>query len=136
MAKKKVLKGSNESSREKRLHLPLGAGTSILDPRVQTVIDFMNANLHRRIRSTQLAEVAVLSSSRLSHIFKSETGLAPGEYLIGLRMEKARHLLTTSRLRIKEIMVMSGYYDKGLFARQFRKSFGLAPSIYRKAVST
>ena len=50
-------------------------------------------------------------------------------------MEKARQLLTTSRFRIKEIMVMSGYYDKGLFARQFRKSFGLAPSKYRKNVS-
>ena len=132
MAKKKVLKGSNDSSREKRIHLPLGAGTSILDPRVQTVIDFMNANLHRRIRSTQLAEVAVLSSSRLSHLFKGETGLSPGEYLIRLRMEKARHLLETTRLSVKQIMVMSGYGHKGLFAEHFNRYFHLAPSEYRR----
>ena len=133
-ASKRVSKRvSSESLRVDQSHVV--PGSTILDPRVQAVIDFMNANLQRRIRSTQLAEVAVLSSSRLSHLFKSETGLAPGEYLIRLRMEKARRLVTTTRLRIKEIMVMSGYDDKGLFARQFGKSFGVAPSKYRKNVS-
>jgi AraC-like DNA-binding protein len=100
------------------------------------VIDFLNANLHRRISLAGLAEEANISSSRLSHIFKTAVGLSPGEYLRRLRMEKARHLLATSPLRSKEIMAMAGYNSKSHFVRHFRKSFGLSPSEYRKAASS
>jgi transcriptional regulator GlxA family with amidase domain len=106
------------------------------DPRIQVVIDFLNANLHRRIRLTDLAEAARLSPSRLSHLFKTEMGLSPGEYLMRLRMQKASNLLATSRLSVKQIMAMAGYDNKSHFARHFRRSFGLAPSEYRKAAST
>jgi AraC family transcriptional regulator len=100
------------------------------------VTDFMNANLHRRIRLAELAGTANLSSSRFSHFFKTQTGLSPGEYLRRLRMEKARHLLATTLLRIKEIMAIAGYNSKSHFVRHFRRSFGLAPSEYRKTAQT
>jgi len=100
------------------------------------VLDFLNANLHRRIRLTELAEAAKISPSRLSHLFKSEMGLSPGQYLMRLRMQKASNLLATSRLSVKQIMAMAGYDNKSHFVRHFRRSFGLAPSEYRKAAST
>ncbi|MFY9554043.1 MAG: helix-turn-helix domain-containing protein [Blastocatellia bacterium] len=103
--------------------------------RVRVAIDFMNANFHRRISLAELADVAHLSPSHLSHLFKTHTGVSPGEYLRRLRMEKARHLLATSLLSIKEIMAMAGYNHKSHFVRHFRRSFGLAPSEYRKRFS-
>lgn len=106
------------------------------EPRIHVVIDFLNANLHRRIRLTDLAEAAKLSPSRLSHLFKTEMGLSPGKYLIRLRMQKASSLLATSRLSVKQIMAMAGYDNKSHFVRHFRRSFGRAPSEYRKAPST
>jgi AraC family transcriptional regulator of arabinose operon len=106
------------------------------DPRIQVVLDFLNANLHRRIRLADLAEAAKLSPSRLSHLFKTEMGLSPGKYLMRLRMQKASNLLATTRLSVKQIMAMAGYDDKSLFVRHFRRSFGLAPSEYRKTAST
>lgn len=106
------------------------------DPRIRIVLDFLNANLHRRIRLTELAEAAKISPSRLSHLFKTETGLSPGKYLMRLRMQKASNLLATSRLSVKQIMAMAGYDNKSHFVRHFRRSFGLAPSEYRKASST
>jgi transcriptional regulator GlxA family with amidase domain len=125
------------SSRSLRIDPPhVVPESTIRDPRIQVVIDFLNANLDRRIRLAELAEKAKVSSSRVSHIFKTAVGLSPGEYLRRLRMEKARHLIATSPLRIKEIMAMAGYYSKSHFVRHFRKSFGLAPSEYRKAAST
>jgi transcriptional regulator GlxA family with amidase domain len=59
---------------------------------------------------------------------------SPGEYLIRLRMEKARHLLTTGFLSIKEVMATAGYDIKSRanFVRQFKRYFGLAPAEYRK----
>ena len=106
------------------------------DPRIRIVIDFLNANLHRRIRLIELAEAAKISPSRLSHLFKSEMGLSPGQYLMRLRMQRASNLLATSRLSVKQIMAMVGYDNKSHFVRHFRRSFGLAPSEYRKAAST
>jgi transcriptional regulator GlxA family with amidase domain len=99
------------------------------------VIDFMNANLARKVSLRELADVANLSQSRLSHLFKSQTERSPGEYLIRLRMEKARELLATSLLSIKQVMAMAGYYNKSHFARHFRRFFHLSPSEYRKSVS-
>jgi len=77
---------------------------AIRNARVRMAIAFLESNLHRKITSSQLAEAASTSSSHLSRLFKSETGLSPGEYLRRVRMEKARQLLATSRLSVKEIM--------------------------------
>jgi AraC-like DNA-binding protein len=77
--------------------------------RVKIVIDFMNANLQRRLSLNELAKLANLSASHLSRLFRTETKLSPWEYLIGLRMERARELLTTSLLSIKEVMAAVGY---------------------------
>ena len=105
------------------------------DPRVEVVIDFMNANLERKVPLKELANVANLSASRLSHLFKTQTEMSPGEYLIRLRMGKARQLLATSLLSVKQVMAKAGYYNKSHFARHFRRSFHFSPSEYRKSVS-
>lgn len=94
---------------------------TIRDPRVQIVIDFMSASLHRRISLAELAEAANLSPSHLSHLFKIQTGLSPGEYLRRLRMERAGHLLTTSVLSIKQVMALAGYNNKSHFVRHFQE---------------
>ena len=104
----------------------------IRDPRVKIVVDLLRSNLHRRIRLAELAEVTNLSTFYLSSLFKTETGLPPGEYFRRLKMEKARCLLATSLLSVKQIMGEVGYNTKNHFARHFRKSFGVAPSEYRK----
>lgn len=105
------------------------------DPRVEIVIDFMNANLERKVPLKELADVANLSQSHLSRLFKTQTEMSPGEYLIRLRMERARQLLATSLLSIKQVMAKVGYYNKSHFARYFRGFFHLSPSEYRKSVS-
>ena len=50
-------------------------------------------------------------------------------------MEKARHLVLAGLLSVKEIMAEVGYKSKSHFVRDFRRSFRLAPSEYRKGVS-
>ncbi|SRR6266404_365607 len=131
-SKKKRLIADHESLRGKKAPLPLDVGPPIRDPRIQIVLDFLDANLHRRIRLNEIAEAATLSPSRLSHVFKDEMGISPGKYLRRIRMQKAGSLLATSRLSVKQIMAMAGYDNKSLFVRQFRKAFDVTPSEYRK----
>ena len=104
------------------------------DTRVQSVIDYMTANLQRRLSLRELADAAYLSPSRFSHLFKKQTGFSPGEYLIKLRMDKAHDLLLTPRLSIKEVMALVGYDTRSNFVRHFRRYFDVAPSEYRKHI--
>ena len=102
--------------------------------RIDSVIDFMRANLHRKIVLSEMAEVAGISASHLSRVFLVQTGLPPGEYLVKLRMETARDLLVTSFINIKEVMALIGYdpTSRGVFIEQFKRYFELTPSEYRK----
>lgn len=127
-------RASSEKLKGKNLRQPVVLESRILNPRIRIVTDFMNSNLHRRIHLAELAGAVNLSPSRFSHFFKTQAGLSPGNYLRRLRMEKARHLLATTLLTIKEIMAMAGYNSKSLFVRHFRRYFGLAPSEYRKSI--
>lgn len=105
---------------------------SVPEARVQTVINFMSANLQRKVSLSELASVVNLSPFHFSRFFKTETGISPGQYLIRLRMEKARSLLATSFLSIKQIMALVSYSNRKDFGRHFRRYFDLAPSEYRK----
>lgn len=102
------------------------------NPRVMTVIQFMETNLQRRISLNELSDAANLSRSYLCNLFKTHTGLPPGEYLRRLRMEKASHLLATTLLSIKQIIAMVGYSDRATFLRHFRRYFDSVPSEYRQ----
>jgi AraC-like DNA-binding protein len=105
---------------------------TIRNPRVKVVIDFMNTNLHRRLSLSELAKLANLSVSHLSRLFRTETTLSPWEYLIRLRMVRARELLATTLLSVKEVMAAAGYDSKSHFSRHFRRAFGVSPSEYRR----
>jgi len=105
---------------------------AIRKARVQAAIDFMSANLHRSISVNELARSAHLSGSHFARLFKAETGIAPGQYLTNLRMERAGQLLATTFLSIKEIMVAVGYKSRNNFIRFFRQHFHATPSEYRQ----
>lgn len=126
---------SEIASRRKRsstIAVPQEYKANLRDPRVQAVIDHMNANFHQKIDLNELADVAGLSRSHFSRFFEVQTGISPGEYLTRLRMERARHLLVTSFLSIKQILAAVGYDTRSAFTNRFRRDFHVSPSAYRR----
>jgi len=103
--------------------------------RVQAAIDFMSANLHRSISVNELANSVHVSPSHFARLFKTETGIAPGQYLTNLRMEKAGQLLATTFLSIKEVVGAVGYKSRNNFLRFFRRHFHTTPSEYQSKLS-
>lgn len=95
------------------------------------LIRFMQDNLHRRILLCELARFTHVSLSHLGHFFKIETGIPPGQYLMTLRMQKARDLLAGSTMSVKRVMFEIGFNDKSNFVRSFKKAYGSTPSEYR-----
>lgn len=132
IAKKRDKSASTAPEKSKGLKGFDAPKSTTRNPRVRAVIQFMEANLQQRIHLTELADAANLSRSYLCNLFRTETGLSPGEYLRRLRMEKARHLLATTLLSVKQIMAIAGYADTSNFVRDFRRYFAYTPSEYRQ----
>ena len=78
----------------------------------------------------QLAKSLGYHRTHLSRIFKQRTGQSPAQYLMKIRMEKAKELLGRS-LTITEVAASVGYSDPLYFSRQFRKWTGESPTDYR-----
>lgn len=96
----------------------------------------MRANLHKEVSLSELAQSVNLSVWRLSHIFNSEVGMGPIKYLRYLRMDRARELLETSYLSVKEIGYHVGLNDESHFVRDFKKVYGAPPKVYRRQFKT
>jgi AraC-like DNA-binding protein len=78
-----------------------------------------------------LASLVNLSGSRLSHLFKAQTGLSLKGFLTEKRLGKAAFLLRTTEMRIKEITYLCGYSQGPSFDRAFHKKFRCSPTDYR-----
>lgn len=102
-----------------------------MEPRIHKAVSLMTADLRREIQFDELARSVNLSTSRLRHLFKDELGVSPVQYLKAQRMQRAKTLLETSFLNLKEVMHQSGFTDRSHFVRDFKKAFGLAPLQYR-----
>lgn len=102
-----------------------------MDQRIQIVISLMEEHLHHDLSLQMMAQSVNLSSSRFRHLFKAETGTSPAHYLKLLRMQRAKGLIETAFLSMKEIMSRIGVGDKRHFAKDFKKVYGLTPARYR-----
>ena len=85
-----------------------------------------------KIEVPQLAKLENLSNSRYIVVFKKQMGKSPNEYIIDLRMQFAKNLITNTNMSIKQISERVGYSDQYFFSRLFKKNFGVSPQGYRK----
>jgi transcriptional regulator GlxA family with amidase domain len=113
-----------------RLNL-LPSGRLEVDPRVQSTIERMEEQLHRRLPVSELADAVGLSVAQLTRLFREELGVTPGAFLHELRMNRARILVETTSLPIVEIMGQVGISDRSHFARDFKRAHGLSPRTHR-----
>src|ERR1700694_4276028 len=103
-----------------------------MDRRVETALQLMKNNLQHKANFCEIAASVNLSVSRLSHLFKTETGVSPAKYLKHARMERAKHLLETSFLSVKQVMASVGISDSSHFVRSFKNTYALTPTEYRR----
>jgi len=102
-----------------------------LDKRVEKIIQMMRDDVRGELSLTEFAQSVNLSVWRLCHIFKSDVGMPPIRYLRLLRMERAKVLLESSFLSVKEIAFQVGLNDESHFVRDFKSTYGYSPALYR-----
>ena len=95
-------------------------------------------NIHRYAREATSAEPMMLSKDpaydSLRHRFQKSFGVSPRGLLVRLRMDRAKELLRTSNLSIKEIAQELGYTQQHEFTRAFGRFAGMSPSVWKCAV--
>lgn len=103
------------------------------DPRISSALRSINAREadNPGIRVDDLARAACMSTDHFIRLFRQDVGLTPMQYLIDRRMMKARLMLASESMSIKEIAYRLGYDDISYFARVFRKHVGITPRSYR-----
>jgi AraC family transcriptional regulator, arabinose operon regulatory protein len=103
------------------------------DRRVETVTDLLSQT-RRSGTFDDLARRVNLSSSRLRHVFKNEVGQSLRSFAKAQRLARARDLLETTYLSVKEVAAAVDAGDASHFARDFKIAFGLSPANFRKSL--
>ena len=93
-------------------------------------------NIANSINIDDLMSFVGYSRVRLLSLFKDYTGQTPGEYLRGIRIDKAKELLSESSQTAAEIAKICGLGDPAHFCRLFKKMTGLTPMRWRQLKST
>ncbi|WP_309122327.1 response regulator [Paenibacillus sp.] len=107
------------------------AAGAIRHPIVRKALEYIADHLHLPIGIREVAEAVHLNASYFSELFKQETNASFSDYLIALRLRKAKELLLTTDRKIYEIAEETGYGNASYFVKVFRESEGMTPKQFR-----
>jgi AraC family transcriptional regulator of arabinose operon len=113
--------------------LAQGKTTSHSDTIVRKAIHFMNENLERRMTMTELSQFCGYSSSYLFRKFKKETGKAPIDLFIQMKINRACFLLLHTDMTVSQIAFKLAFSESQFFARTFKKVMGVSATDFRKS---
>jgi len=98
---------------------------------MEEAVRYLKAHVAETFRIDSLVRHMGYSRARLFALFKRHTGLTPNDYLVRLRIEKARELLSGSALPIARIAKVCGFGSPEYFGAVFRRYVGMTPGVYR-----
>ena len=97
---------------------------------VEEAIQYMKKHYAEDISLEKIANRFFLNQTYFSRLFKQYTGSTFTDYLIELRMEKAKELLGQGKYKVYEVSQMIGYRSEKYFFRVFKQYTGCSPTEY------
>ena len=96
------------------------------------VAAFVQEHLEQDLNLRQLAQAAGLSAAYFSQMFRRSTGVAPHQFVLQARVERAKEMLRKSEARVLDVAVACGFQTQQHFARVFRTFCKVSPTDYRR----
>jgi len=107
------------------------SGRSLL---IREALQYLSANFGQKLMLRDIAEYLHISPNYLCERFRRETGETISDYLMGLRMERAKQLLQDVNYRVADIAWAVGFTDPKYFSSTFKKQVGMSPMEYRNRI--
>lgn len=98
---------------------------------IKKALDYINDNYCRDISLNEVAQYTNVTSYYLSRLFAKETGKNFVDYLIEIRIQKAKKLIKEDNYKTYEIAEMVGIKDPHYFSKLFKRYTGVTPTEYR-----
>jgi AraC-like DNA-binding protein/mannose-6-phosphate isomerase-like protein (cupin superfamily) len=99
--------------------------------RIGKVIDYLENNFTDKIYLDKLAEMAFMSTRNFQRIFQKAVGSSPSNYIMQIRLQKARKMLRNTESPITDIAIDSGFGVSNYFIKCFKKEIGITPVKFR-----
>lgn len=103
-------------------------------PEIQSILNYIHEHYDERITLQDLSAFACLNEAYLSRLFKMETKKTINSYINELRIYKAKELLKSPNIMVKEVAQLVGIKDQLYFNRVFKKFCGENPTDYQDRV--
>lgn len=108
-----------------------GDDKKAVPPEITFICNYINENYSEKITLNAIADSVGFSKYYISRLFKQHMGVTIIDYLIKVRLDKAKELLGKGDYSIKQISFMIGYSDPNYFTWSFKKYLGISPIKYR-----
>ncbi|MWV44250.1 response regulator [Paenibacillus sp. HJL G12] len=98
---------------------------------VEEIQQYIGRHYGNDLTRTSLAEIVYLNPDYLARLFKKETGISLGTYIIEARIGIAKQLLKTTNMSVNAISSKTGYSNYSYFSKLFKQETGCTPYEYR-----
>ncbi len=103
---------------------------------VLETVEYVKQHYSESLEISTLLKMAGMSKSQYMKVFRQYIGTTPYNYMLSLRMTKAKELLEVTDEPIESIAMMVGFPDASAFSTRFTGMVGMSPSKYRKNAIT
>jgi AraC family transcriptional regulator len=97
------------------------------------VLELIDANLDAKLTVETLAREVGLSVAHFSRAFKETMGRAPHQFLLTMRLDRARRLLETPGITLAVVARHAGFADQSHLTRVFKREYGITPGAVLRA---
>jgi transcriptional regulator GlxA family with amidase domain len=94
------------------------------------IINLFDENLDENLRLDEVAKSVGVSRRQMERLFGRHIGKTPKQYLMDLRLQRARALLAETDISVSEAAVACGFEAVSHFSKRFRERFGMSPYAF------
>jgi AraC family transcriptional regulator len=113
---------------------PMSNQCGLTSSQMRLITEYMDSHLNEKITISALAALVNLTRFHFMRAFKQTAGVPPLQYMIRLRVDRAKELLAERQTSVTEIAGRTGFGSPILMSRAFRRVLGTTPSALRRSI--
>lgn len=108
--------------------------TEPANERFRAVVEYIRRNITSNFQSGELSKMACMSKSVFYRTFTNEFGMPPSKMVLIEKIKRAKTMMATENMKIKEVCFALGFSDPNYFSRAFKKLEGISPLQYLESI--